>query len=152
MRSSCLRPSKKTSVVVSGEHPAHSQSKVINPSTETSLGAVNVALLQPLTFPRELTIRTFAIRTIFNGQYYESDVWLPFAISQTGRDDLATDCFAALSHVAFGRAYADDKTERDGACMYGKVLVRLNEKLRSHESARTRDTLASVAIMGVYKV
>ena len=112
----------------------------------------DATLLPYVPPPKDWTIEIFTLRTLFRGERRESGFWLPLAISQTAEGALAYKCFSALAQVAFGRANQCRSLEASGARDYGNVLVKLNAKLRDPMLACAVDTMASVAILGVYEV
>lgn len=107
---------------------------------------------RPLLPPKDWTIEIFTLRTLFRGERHGTGCWLPFLISQTGDNALASKCFSALAHVAFGRAHQHLLIENKGKRAYGRMLVAVNSKLRDQSMATCTDTVASVAILGVYEV
>ena len=108
--------------------------------------------LKELAPPQSWTIESFTMRTIFRGERNEAGFWLPFILSQSQEGRLAGKCFAALAQVAFGRAHRFPPLEASGRRAYGKMLTALNERLRDPVDACSTDSLASVAILGVYEV
>ena len=147
----------------SREHTQDPTPSASNASSDPDCDSVVDELLSALSFdgrptwfcqippPKAWTIEVFTLQTLFRGERHSSGLWLPFMLSQTNCSSLASKCFSALAQVAFGRAHHYSPIEDSGERAYGKVLRAVNHNLKDPVLATSTDTVASVAILGVYE-